>query len=45
VEYALTPLGQTLREPLRTLTEWSVRHIADVLAAREEYAAHSERIS
>ena len=27
VEYALTPLGQTLREPLRALTEWSVRHV------------------
>jgi DNA-binding HxlR family transcriptional regulator len=45
VEYALTPLGQTLREPLRTLTEWSVRHIDDVLAAREEYDAHAEHVS
>jgi len=43
VEYALTPLGQTLRGPLRTLTEWSVEHIAEVLAAREEYDA--ERVS
>ncbi len=41
VEYALTPLGQTLREPLKALTEWSVHHIADVLAAREEYDAHA----
>ena len=45
VEYALTPLGQTLREPLKMLTEWSVQHIADVLAAREEYDAHAERVS
>ena len=45
VEYALTPLGQTLREPLRELTEWSVRHVAEVLAAREEYDAHAERAS
>jgi DNA-binding HxlR family transcriptional regulator len=45
VEYELTPLGQTLREPLRTLTEWSVRHIDDVLAAREEYDTHAERVS
>ena len=45
VEYALTPLGQTLREPLKTLTDWSVQHIADVLAAREEYDAHAERVS
>lgn len=37
VEYALTPLGQTLRGPLKALTEWSVQHIEDVLTAREEY--------
>ena len=45
VEYALTPLGQTLREPLKMLTEWSVQHIAEVLAAREEYDARAERVS
>jgi DNA-binding HxlR family transcriptional regulator len=45
VEYALTPLGQTLREPLRMLTEWSTQHIDDVLAAREGYDAHAERAS
>lgn len=37
VEYELTPLGQTLRGPLRALTEWSVEHIEEVLTAREEY--------
>ena len=37
VEYELTRLGQTLRDPLRALTQWSVRHIEDVLAARESY--------
>ncbi|MFC9432988.1 winged helix-turn-helix transcriptional regulator [Nocardia sp. NPDC057030] len=42
VEYALTPLGQTLREPLKALTEWSVRHMQEVLAAREEYDADTE---
>ena len=41
VEYELTPLGQTLREPLKMLTEWSVRHVTEVLAAREEYDAHA----
>lgn len=45
VEYALTPLGQTLREPLKALTEWSVQHIAEVLAAREQYDAHVESVS
>ena len=43
VEYALTPLGETLRDPLGALTEWSTRHIAEVLAAREEYDAHAKR--
>jgi DNA-binding HxlR family transcriptional regulator len=37
VEYALTPLGQTVREPLRALADWSVRHTDEVLAARERY--------
>ena len=37
VEYELTLLGQTLRGPLRALTEWSVGHIEEVLTAREEY--------
>ena len=37
VEYELTPLGQTLRGPLKALTDWSVQHIEDVLTAREEY--------
>ena len=37
VEYELTALGQTLRGPLRALTEWSVQYIEEVLAAREEY--------
>ncbi|MEU8708216.1 helix-turn-helix domain-containing protein [Streptomyces sp. NPDC048565] len=37
VEYALTPLGQTLRGPLKALTDWSVRHIEEVLTSREEY--------
>ena len=45
VEYALTPLGRTLREPLKMLTEWSVQHIAEVLAAREEYDARAECVS
>ena len=44
VEYELTPLGQTLREPLKMLTEWSVRHVTEVLAAREEYDARAERV-
>lgn len=37
MEYELTALGQTLREPLKALTEWSVLHIEEVITAREEY--------
>lgn len=37
-------LTQTLREPLKILTEWSVRHVAEVIAAREEYNAHADRV-
>jgi len=43
VEYELTALGQTLREPLKALTEWSVLHIQEVIAAREEYDDRTER--
>jgi DNA-binding HxlR family transcriptional regulator len=43
VEYELTALGQTLRDPLRALTDWSVHHVGDVLAAREAYDAGAER--
>jgi DNA-binding HxlR family transcriptional regulator len=41
VEYALTPLGQTLTEPLGALTAWSARHIADVLSARDAFDARA----
>ena len=39
VEYRLTALGVTLRDPLRALTTWSVTHAAEVLAAREKHFA------
>ncbi|MBO9556200.1 MAG: helix-turn-helix transcriptional regulator [Cellulomonas sp.] len=42
VEYELTDLGQTLRAPLRALTEWSLQHTDEVLAARAAYAARAE---
>ena len=44
VEYELTPLGQTLRGPLKALTDWSVQHIEDVLTAREEYHDRAGRM-
>ncbi|MDM7830119.1 winged helix-turn-helix transcriptional regulator [Cellulomonas edaphi] len=43
VDYELTALGQTLRAPLRALTEWSLQHTDEVLAARAAYAARVEQ--
>ncbi len=37
VEYALTPLGQTLLEATCALFNWSVEHRADIDAARVRY--------
>lgn len=37
VEYELTPLGMTLREPLAALGLWAEQHIEEVLDARDAY--------
>ncbi len=37
VEYALTPLGATLRDIVRELIDWSGRHLAEVDRARVRY--------
>ena len=37
VEYELTVLGRTLREPLTALATWAESHAAEVLTAREGY--------
>jgi DNA-binding HxlR family transcriptional regulator len=37
VEYSLTPLGQTLTEPLAALCLWAEEHMADVDAARTRW--------
>ncbi|MFD6293162.1 winged helix-turn-helix transcriptional regulator [Streptomyces sp. NPDC060205] len=45
VEYELTPLGETLIEPIHTLTEWARANgdaVLDALDARPEPAAHSD---
>ena len=41
VEYALTPLGATLREIVGALIEWSGAHLAEVDAARARYDAQT----
>jgi DNA-binding HxlR family transcriptional regulator len=37
VEYELTALGRTLREPLTALGLWAEQHIEEVLDARDAY--------
>jgi DNA-binding HxlR family transcriptional regulator len=39
VEYALTPLGATLRQLIRGLVAWAGAHLAEVDAARAKYDA------
>lgn len=37
VEYALTPLGLTLRDPLAALGQWAQTHFSEVEIARSSY--------
>jgi DNA-binding HxlR family transcriptional regulator len=39
VEYALTPLGLTLREPLGVIRDWAETHIHEIIAARARHDA------
>src|SRR2546426_668357 len=43
VEYALTPLGATLRQLVKGLVAWSGAHLVEVDAARAAYDARSGR--
>lgn len=43
VEYALTPLGATLRQLVRGLVQWSGAHLPEVDAARAAYDARNGR--
>lgn len=43
VEYALTPLGESLREPFGRLYDWTVEHAATIQAARVNYDAKATR--
>lgn len=42
VEYQLTPLGQSLRQPLAALGQWAEEHIEEVLRAREDFDHRSD---
>jgi DNA-binding HxlR family transcriptional regulator len=37
VEYALTPLGRTLADPIHAVVAWAEDHIAEVEAAQREH--------
>ena len=39
VEYSLTPLGESFREPFTRLYDWTVEHSDEVLSAQQEYDA------
>lgn len=44
VEYSLTPLGQTLREPVQALRAWAYEHLREVARARREYEQRDQRL-
>ncbi len=37
VEYRITPLGKTLREPIDALLEWADEYLSDIERARERF--------
>ncbi|MGI5222754.1 winged helix-turn-helix transcriptional regulator [Nocardia sp. CA-290969] len=41
VEYSLTPLGKSLREPFGQLYDWTVAHARDIEAAQTRYDCRS----
>ena len=42
VEYYLTPLGETLRGPVKAIRTWVAEHEAEMEAARDEYKKKRE---
>lgn len=42
VEYSLTPMGQSFREPVRALGTWALDNLSAIDAAREAYDAKAE---
>ena len=42
VEYELTPLGLTLREPLAAIRNWAEAHLPEIMAARERVDGHAD---
>jgi len=45
VEYELTPLGLTLREPLAAIRNWAEAHLNEILAARGEHESTNDSVA
>lgn len=43
VEYNLTPMGESFREPVRALGHWALENLSIIDAAREKYDAAAEK--
>jgi len=41
VEYSLTPLGETITEPLHAIRDWTEQHLPEVRKARTQFADRS----
>jgi DNA-binding HxlR family transcriptional regulator len=42
VEYSITPLGHTLKEPMRALYLWTLQNVADVRQAQQDFDARTD---
>ncbi len=45
VEYSLTPMGESFREPVNALGSWALENLATIDAAREIYDAASKKLA
>jgi DNA-binding HxlR family transcriptional regulator len=44
VEYRISPLGKTLREPIDALLRWCDEHVEEIAGARDRFDAATERL-
>ncbi len=45
VDYSLTPLGETLVDPLAVLCEWAINHVHELESAKTQSKSHSSKSS
>lgn len=45
VTYALTDLGQSLKEPVEALGQWAIQHIACIRAAQQRFDARQDELA